>query len=220
MRKFVLGLALLLAVSAAAFANTPADEDVTFRNWSAVYDFSRTATLIGNDLNGVDITANPSATIDAYITADVTGWLYNTNDELYFLTKGFEDNINVRVPAGVVPNWDDVTLFLQIEGRSTTSNNNYLVTYTVPWTGDGVFALGVDDITAMYVNGTQKNFSDELNASAIDFRLLNIGGSFVGLNLSDKKMTTGFFDLPEPSTYAYGIMGLASLLGLRRRIRK
>ena len=231
MRKLILGIALLLAVSAAAFANSPGSDEVTIKDWTLKRNQNPngTAVLTGNELNGTDISINSGKTLrPTMTTTNVSDWLYNVNDGLDVLFLGFNShNVATNIQEDPDdPAWNDKYFEFKITGVDPETNDTLMVFHkSTPdnlWTGDGVYHLDAGTIFSTYVNNREQYFGDErfLAVNRIELNLVDDGGAVIKVSGEGDPVRIGFFDLPEPSTYAYGVMGLASLIGLRRRVRK
>ncbi len=224
MKKFILGLALLIAVSAAAFANTPADEGVSIR-WKDIYEIM---PLKNADGTGFDIyTTDPSKQHDYmfYLNSSVQGWLFDMNeDTVYMVFKDFDSiRDNVNPPAA-----EEGEKMLQFQISANDPNTVQLVAmYRQPWKGSGVYAFGPEQLLGVqgYDYRTKEDFLVDIYNEPISVRTMALNITDANqvpalIDVTGNPASVRFLNLPEPSTYAYGIMGLASLLGLRRRIRK
>ena len=232
MKKIVSILAIVFALSAAVFANSPGSEDVRINGWELKKNMGNpagTAVLTDNELNGVDIDINPGKTMRAFmLTSSVDNWLYNVNEEMHLLFLGF-DSHDVSTNIGEDPSdpeWNDKYIHFKIYGVDQDTGESLMVYHMSPsddlWTGDGVYHLNTSTIFDTYIGNGSQPFGGErtLVVNKVEVQLLNVGGSYIRVGDAGDTLRVGFLDLPEPSTYAYGIMGLASIIGLRRRIRK
>lgn len=226
MKKIIFGLALLIAISAAAFANSPADDNVSI-TWK---DNLFTAPIQNIPGSGFDLVFSkihddtPGDMGYMFSGENVQNWLFDPNkDNMYLAFKNF-DMIHW---GDSLDNTDNIYLAVQVgshdpQGTGITTS----VMYYVPWSGSGVYTITPDDVYQMYYYNYKTReeldyISDPFNVDSMQISHSSPSGLvYLYLDRNHENSQFRYLDLPEPSTYAYGIMGLVSLMGLKRRIRK
>ena len=220
MKKIVFILALA-ALCGAAFANNVSDPGVTLTGWD-YYSTSAPADFVSlADGKGFAVTAAGYNLDTGFAAYDVSGWVFDENE-----------SINVKIT--------------EVSGMSSAGNQYVAVVpyfvgdtyvevhlfYAKPYTGVGEYTFTASDIQTVDDPQYAAWFAATRTESAgktpyavilavgdydpvttdIFFNTFDVGGRF--------SATFGKTVVPEPTAIAYGLVGLAPLFGLKRRIRK
>ncbi len=166
---------------------------------------------------------------DACFSTGSVNWLYNPNMPIFVRINGFVNLVEDSEPSiPVIPdqpvvkslkalseNEDASVRYLNLYLAADNDENDY-AEYNVVWTGNGVYKLTPEDLI-------DSSISEETNISYAEF-LFHTGNynvmQVVPLTYGTVEIMTEYSEVPEPATYAYGVMGLISVFGLRRRIKK
>ena len=217
MKKLFFVLALI-ALCGAAFANNISDPEVTLTGWRYNYRLSN-----GNGSDDVsDLGDGKGFTVTADVTADysigyftnylnggcISGWVFDENEP-----------ITLTILESDIVAEDDALVSVKVWSYMYS----YYI-YTKPYTGAGEYVFTAEDITAVFGN------VDSLNGLApgqIDIYVgtgnvpattyLPAGGKFTATFAKVDKPETV---VPEPASAAYALLGLGSLMGIKRRIKK
>ncbi len=201
MKKLISVLALAALVCGAAFA------DFTMSDWSMVVaNGAVTVTDYAPAGFDVDVEAIDSVAIFGFHNRNVSGWLFDGNEPFTVTLSGFEDN-DFNVP-------DDCSLWLRIE------NGGSYAECALPWVGNGTYTF--ENFGGNFVDGFEVSYVQILGGNGnYDLVLMNEGATGrVTFALGTPEEETPETAVPEPATAAYGIMGLASLMGMKKRFGK
>ncbi len=211
MKKLIAVLALSAVACTAAFA------DISVSDWNASYPAS-----------GLTISDYAPAGFDAYLSetsnkvafgfnsSNVSDWLYNKNEPVILTVENFGEN-DFSATDGVISisiadaNWDNV------------------VCYNLPWLGNGTYTFAPQNIKPASsfgsLEGLEVNAVDMFVRSDDTLLRLNPGGAgritlALGEPIPDPEPDTPETELPEPMSAAYAVMGLGSLIGMKKRFVK
>ena len=212
--KRVLTTLALLALAGAAFAATINDPGVTAYGWHQgddpdvmVYDLE--------DDNGFTSPCDEYGSVAFYMSS-ADGWIFDPNETVTvsvfedfgrYMSAGREiENVYVYVGAAYMD-------------PTSMSDRPSMVIYRAPYDGPG-------DYTLSLFSNTGISDGDPLNT--VMFALADESGNlYYSLDMPAYSTLTVRFnaekpetDVPEPATCAYALMGLGSLLGIKRKIRK
>ena len=240
MKKFMFfAIALVMVCSAFAMADSIAND------WQPAGDYNNIEMESSSeDAVGAFIFRESDSYLwEARGTFDPS-WMYNANDTLSISVDGFNNAVFAQIRQ-MYPQYDfqtnpvgiKLTLLdengepasvgtANIQGGFFTNGTYEFVgdsvtlgdySATVNWSDDLegveigglVFSLGDDDITWDMAFMTQTGISPK---SLLTDGTLNISAS---VKTADEETV-----VPEPATYAYALMGLGSLMGIKRRIKK
>ncbi len=215
MKKLISVLAVFAIVCGAASA------DVTMADWlmwsdqdfDLVDTYTEDYAPAGFDIDTTGVDWGTSFYCES---SNVGGWLYNGNDSFTITFEGFEDEDFV---------WDDEAFpgFLRV--LVTNWEDDACVEYGLPWEGPGTYTFTAEDITSP---------DDLLEGKSVDMFTFDGFNAEFGYSLSilsgaDGRITVSVDTwepetpetvVPEPACAAYGITGLVSLIGIKRRIKK
>ena len=201
MKKLLLVFALC-ALSASSFA------DVSITDWKFLF---KSGSLNIGDLSPAGFefgfTDSPNTYLPAFRSNNVSGWVFDENDTIAIDVDGFE---------GVGESQSLIFMF--------GVNGKYVV-YTAPYTGAGTYEFCSDDIA--YNDGVA---DDNAIANVLFYVGKRLEGTAAGVNylpadcsgsvrvyVGGKRPETV---VPEPASVAYGVFGLLSAVGLRRKLKK
>ncbi|MBP5738472.1 MAG: hypothetical protein J6X38_05260 [Abditibacteriota bacterium] len=203
MKKLIFTFALI-AVAAASFAAGLSDPSTSMTGWT---DWGWSGGNISDLADGrgfsVDLTSAPAGTaLDkirgvTFISFNVSGWVYDDNESIVA-----EIDENFAEADGSY----SVSLIVDANGKGAL--------YDTTYTGPGTYVF-TEALTA----------AANMNGLAVTDIWFSLG--------ADKPMTSGDYLtvrfktgddeeqlVPEPASVAYGITGLVSLMGIKRRIKK
>ena len=212
-------IALLILAASAAFATTPNDSGVTVGNW-----------LHSDNLRVSDLEDDNGFTVDT-----TTGYVLGFGDGDYAgplaMFMGSADGwladpnpINVTViedfSAEQLPSFGG-NLYVTIFGAPSMDSDDAIM-YAAPYGGPGDYTLEIVNVFGDIEEG------DELSAMFFGIANFDSDGTYLtGLMMPVDKTFTVRFNaekpetvVPEPATYAYALMGLGSVIGIKRRIKK
>ena len=143
-----------------------------------------------------------------FYSGNVSGWVYDEGDSFTVSVSGFGDLLTYKEYEGATP---------KINVHLRTANGEW-VRFRTYWNGDGTYVFDDSNLRQRYGRG-------EVTRVSIDFRLgsalyhvtENTTGSVQFLVPDEEQPQT---EVLEPATVAYGLMGLGSLAGIKRRIKK
>ena len=208
MKKLIAVLALSAVACAAAFA------DISVSDWNASYPAS-----------GLTITDYAPAGFDAYLSetsskvvfgfhsSNVSDWLYNKNEPVILTVENFGEN-DFSATDGVI----SISI--------ADANWRNTVIYTLPWAGNGTYTFAPQNIKESScmgsLEGLEVNAVDMFVRSDDTLLRLNPGGAGrITLALGEpEEDPTHETELPEPMSAAYAVMGLGSLIGMKKRFVK
>ena len=198
-------IALLVLAATAAFANTPNDPEVTIESW-----YCPTGAALVTDLDDDNgFAALSFDDIYAVFGAMSQGWHFNSNDTTINVTveEDFFDDILSQNP--------DMTYTIMFAAGPSDDVESG-VFYTCDFAGSGDYILTRDSYNGL----VEGDLMDEVS-------LWIANENYSSLTLPAGKTLTVRFNkpqqetvVPEPATYAYALMGLGSLIGIKRRIKK
>ena len=140
-----------------------------------------------------------------FYSDNVSGWLYNGNDSFTVTFEGFRDRDFYPSPGALTVYVDD--------------GSRNAVCYMVPWSGNGAYTFTAEDVFPGWNTGDS---IEGLEVGRVEVFLEHVkwtprtyGRVTVALNTPEEET-----EVPEPATAAYALMGLGSLAGIKRRIKK
>ncbi len=214
MKKLIFILALTALASASFAAVSITDWEVYC--WDAARYGSDESFMRDAEPNGFDFYMNP----DDYLTyqdasfrsSNISGWVYDEDGEFTVTVTGFED---ISLNGGV----NGISVILHNENRDT---QGYLAEYTGAGkykfnsgNANKYFELSTGDVVAdmAVVFG---RFNSPTNGSYAFFSENTVGSLYVTFGDEEQPET----EVPEPGVCAYVLTGIATLTGIKRRIRK
>ena len=231
MKKVLYCLVIALLAVNSAFAFTATD-------WMT-FDEVNTGVISDYAGNGFafDPTGAETYAPEAYFYSDnVNGWIYDEGENIYTVFTGF-DKFSTE---GIELTSDDRFVRLSASFNSAekdgSGESKYwgYANYAKPWTGEGEYVFTPADLEysyySSYYDGQQFIPWDGEGAEVTYTSVSFLADGYYGsgdcyLFLTDDTKGTFRFGrdntvVPEPATYAYALMGLASAFGLKRRIKK
>ena len=236
---------ITFAIAILAICSVAAMADSTAVNWKPAGDYN-SIFLFNFGNNGIFAFRDESSELwGAEASMDPT-WLYNANDELHISVSGFNDEMFAmlrQVYSDIDFQNNDVGITLTLldgngepvsvgnasvkggfftNGEYVFSGSNVSLNgqdYNVNWTdavdentevGGIIFSLADGDIA--WCKGIMQQTSTPQSVLLID-QALTLSGYVVDGPDAET-------EVPEPATFAYGIMGLASLMGMKKRFGK
>ena len=206
---FILALA---ALCGAAFANNISDPEVMLTDWHEMG--MRADVIISDHDNGKGFTAEeyyiPSRSVH-FGTQNIVGWVFDENEPIC---------LTIEESDAVAD--DDMSLNLVV----WFNDDDDCIYYRKPYTGVGEYVFTTADVFADFTTITPADAygqsPDELefdiyNPETDDAAYLPAGGKFTATFAKVDKPETV---VPEPASAAYALLGLGSLLGIKRRIKK
>ena len=201
-------LLYILAVSVLASC---AFADFTATDW--VWDAPYTDDYFVTDYAPAGFTVGPSYYAETFwynfyaISDNVGGWLYNVNDSFTVTFDGFGDNDFSSADGSLAFYVSDVF------------QKNW-VCYRVPWSGNGAYTFTAEDIFPEWnegdsIEGLEVGRIDIWVEDPVKWTPRASGRVTVSLNTTEEET-----EVPEPACAAYGVAGLVSLIGMKRRIKK
>jgi hypothetical protein len=222
MKKLISVLAIAALAMSAAFAAYDVDWEGNNRQYiENGDDLGFFALFEDNDFSG--------DTLDFALHGESVGdeWLLNPNDELTLFINGLDDmdwsfagyvawgddgiqleinatkgDMDFDVPVELV---DHVDFYNLPDGFTLTGQD--LIDWGVP------NGAGINGITLYIVNG-------EADYNSYDGMPVYMFGTLTMYEEEQPEEPDEDTEVPEPATYAYAAMGLVSVLGLKRRIKK
>ncbi|MBO7392951.1 MAG: hypothetical protein J6U98_01965 [Abditibacteriota bacterium] len=245
MKKLIISAIAIFAVcSAAAMADSTAVNWVPYGDSSSMmYDFNGTFVFAGPgaEIWGAQASLAPEWLYNPNDTLSIgiNGFDETMFDTIRDATAGAVDLTNNEVGMVVkLMNGDNVVstgTFSVVGGFF--SNGTYDITgntasfggddYNVAWTNsvapgtliDGIaFSLSDGDIASVKQMMTDPYLSAMIGMRIVPTMLTEQGALFVTGSVIDGPEAET--EVPEPATFAYGIMGLASLMGMKKRFGK
>ncbi len=244
MKKLIVAVSAVICLCSAVFAETVTDNlDIT---WSLPEGTYKNINISVDETTGSTVFAFPDETSYLYVLdGKINGdpWLYNSNDVLSLSVVGFRGmktysatnqmilgmisapvTIDFHTTDGVVYSGTTANIpfsaFISTTGYSFTDATAVVndTNFAITWKDGKAPAMGavINDITL--------NLPDELANSFLTsnggMRKMLVGRTgplqITGTTLTREKVV----DIPEPASFAYGIMGIVSLLGIKSRIKK
>ena len=228
MKKLIAILAVLAIACGAAFADFDLDWSGNNGVTNNADDNGFSVTLSNNDVSrGLD------KSYDGLVNP-ADSWLLNPNDELtlsidgiqnmdwsgydpYFPTNGWGgDGVGLYVWIGDPYDYNSPVMSYEIplEVGDYTSFESFLEN-GVTFTGQDLMDAMRADLAGRSVYGVQVNIVNS-KSTANDAGTLTANLKVTPYVEEPEEET----EVPEPATYAYAAMGLMSVLGMKRRIRK
>ncbi len=219
MKKVFMIIALVCLAVSSAFAATVTD----WQTWDAddvLTDYiSDLETSTGFVLNVPEEMEGATDAFD-FISRSVDGWLFDPNKPVSVNVTGL-DSLQL---ASYLPTDTVSMLCIQLYD---SNDMDHVMLYGKDITGDGVYAFTDDDFITF---DGDAEFDSDVHIGGVDVYIYDAsGGSHYTLYAVPGSNASVEFlfdeeedpiDVPEPATYAYGALGLVSLLGMKRRIRK
>ena len=216
--KKVLFILSLIALASASFAAVSIT-DWGVCNWDTFNYDSDEPFIRDAEPNGFDF--NRSSDTNLYRNANfgsknVSGWVYDEDDVFTVTLTGFEDIL----PASFgMDNVDNVIVELCKNGKSAN------IRYAGDYIGAGTYVFDFDNVFSVYNDFGTGDAVDEIY---ITLGHVSSGGNgYVHANTTPNTYGSVRFmmgrpetEVPEPGTIAYALMGLGSLAGIKRRIKK
>ena len=139
----------------------------------------------------------------------VSGWVYDEDEGFNITIEGFEG------ADKKVDGFDGDSIQVQL-GRGVLITAIYQTT----WNGDGTYFFDKDNLTYSYrTEGDILNVFVRLLIDDHEYQFADNATGSVQFALG-KPAPQPETEVPEPGVCAYGALGLVSLLGMKRRIRK
>ena len=206
MKKLISVLALAALVCGAAFA------DVTMTDWEP-FVYGSTLSITDYEPAGFDVELSEwvnSAALDVE-THNVSGWLYDPNVPITVTLSGFDNDAFIAS--------DNTWLMLEI----LNWDEDRYADYELPFTGNGTYTFTSDNMSydeEYPLDGTEVTYVSfcVYDKDVSDDAHINPGTSgrvTIAFGTPEEETV-----VPEPATAAYALMGLGSLVGIKRRIRK
>ena len=195
-------IVLFILAASAAFAGGLNDDDVTVGAWMAP---SVTVSGLPDDKGFAVETERNKHTL---VLGDrVSGWLYNPNE-----------TIDVFIDEDIFgDNYTTGNYYIYLAGMSGGNINT--PAFTAPYYGPGSYTLSLGDLPELETGSV-------LDTINIYFARKD-GNRYAAVTFPNAGNMTFRFKpkaeepvVPEPAAYAYAAMGLVSVLGMKRRIRK
>ena len=198
--KKVLIVLLVLATSA-AFAARFEDAAVV---WNAVDEGIALSYLDGG--NGFTAVSEKNYSVCSFL-GTASNWVFDSN----------ETTVSVSVTDDFFADLD-----LDEEYSITLMDSGYNVVYAAPYNGSGDYTLNLIDAGDISDNSHLPGAM--LGLFVVDYENITIGNTTVIPEGGTFSVRFGAKNeepvVPEPATYAYGITGLVSVIGIKRKIRK
>ncbi len=208
MKKIIAVFALAALVCGAAFA------DVTMTNWEPL-DYNGNLSVTDYGSAGFDVELPDGVNSEGFDvdTYDVSGWLFDPNETITVTLSGFDNDAFIAS--------DNSWLTIDIGNYE----DDYFGEYKLPWTGNGTYTFTADDIQYAdeVLEGTEITY---VNIYGWDY---NDADGCVYINPGASGRVTVVFGVPEeeegtvvpePGVCAYALMGLGSLVGMKKRFVK
>ncbi|MBQ7525533.1 MAG: PEP-CTERM sorting domain-containing protein [Abditibacteriota bacterium] len=208
MKKLIFVLAVSVMVCGAAFA------DVTMTDWEPLV-YGSTLSITDYEPAGFDVELSEwenAAHLDVE-TYNVSGWLYDPNAPITVTISGFDNDAFIAS--------DNTWLMLDVMNW----DEDRYADYELPFTGNGTYTFTSDNMPYYDedypLDGIEVTYADIYiyDRDARDTAQIIPGASgrvTFTVGTPEEEETV----VPEPATYAYALMGLGSLAGIKRRIRK
>ena len=225
--KKVLFVIAVIALTSAVFA------DVSITDWT----YMNGRTFWTNDgaiedsgsagfefAKSEDFYSNSWRSMMSFVSNNVSGWTYDENGTFTVGVEGFEDLY--------FEDERDVDTVYVILWRKNEADA--MAAYSLPYTGDGDYLFGPEsfakgrgvsgDVATIQIGlGTEADGGGFLPGivnsgpewDSARYTAYTSGGMWLG-GRPERPET----ELPEPAAYAYGVTGLVSACGIKRRIRK
>ena len=216
--KKVLFILSLIALASASFAAVSIT-DWGVCNWDTFNYDSDEPFMRDAEPNGFDF--NRSSDTNLYRNADfgsknVSGWVYDEDDVFTVTLTGFEDIY--MPPVFGMDNVDNV--IVEFRNKSKSANIRYAGDYI----GAGTYGFDFDNVFSVY-NGF--GTGDAVDEIYIVLGHAYSSGTYSFANTTPNTYGSARFmmgrpetEVPEPGTIAYALVGLGSLAGIKRRIKK
>ena len=207
--------ALLILAASAAFANTPGDPGVTLTGWTPESTIAAVAYDL-DDNNGFQAYTDYGEGYGAYAifsATSVDGWLFNPNDTMII------DINNDFVTPEILAESRVVDCFASV----FVGDDEHYAEFSVEYNEPGIYALTVTENDGLNPGDVIKYASFYLGGHRADG-----DGTYALLMPSRRNISAKFYSseqdeetvVPEPATAAYALLGLGSLIGVKRRIKK
>ena len=214
MKRVLITLALL-ALAGAAFAATINDPSVTAENWSA-FNFHINCSDLTDD-NGFTAstdTVDGGGGAGVMFQGRVSGWLFDPNESIN--VSVFDDFFGEE--SLFDSDMEECSILFSVGNMDTYASAQYIA----PYTGSGDYTLEFVDAMGLSDGDEIKFVSFILGTYDEEEQVTKILGLpanstiTVRFNSSERPETV----VPEPTAIAYGLVGLAPLFGLKKRMRK
>ena len=220
MKKIVFILALA-ALCGAAFANNVSDPGVTLRGWDYFSSSAPAGFVSLADGKGFAVTATREGLYSGFTAYNVSGWVFDENESI---------NVKITEASGMSSVGNQCVAVIPYFDGDTYEEVHLF--YAKPYTGVGEYTFTVSDIQtnddpdeAAWFVATRTESAGKTpyefilavgdydpDEGYIYFNTFDVGGRF--------SATFGKTVVPEPTSAAYALLGLGSLLGIKRKIRK
>ena len=211
-------IALMILAASAAFANTPSDSGVTVEGWRSWGEVNSIPVSDLADNNGFTANTinmhNPLG--DDYVTevgfqAEASGWLFDPNESVTITV--IEDFSDEQISSF------DGNFYISLQGIPLGYETGpfYMTLYTGPgdYTLELVNDFGLEEGSEL--SDVYFGIADFDNDAGYYNSLMIPAGKTLTVRFGSEQPETV---VPEPATCAYALMGLGSLLGIKRKIRK
>ena len=211
--KKVLFILSLIALASAAFADLPITDWRVYTSGGYKGD---DAIIRDAEPNGFDFDRRSDADTTYFTnfrSGEVFDWVYDESDVFTITLTGFED-----VYPGEGNNLSSLIVELY------NSNDGAAIVYASEYGGAGTYVFDFDNAVA-----ARKDFGPGYDVERIYIALgeTNASGRYTFANTTPNTYGSVRFmmgrpetEVPEPGTIAYALMGLGSLAGIKRRIKK
>ena len=198
---YILAVSVLASCAFADFTATDWVWDAPYTDDYFVTDYAPAGFAVESSYYNPD----PGSFGFHFYSDNVSGWLYNGNDSFTVTFEGFLDR-------DFDPSYGALIVYVDDGFRNA-------VCYMVPWSGNGAYTFTAEDIVPGWNTGDS---IEGLEVGCVEVFLEHVkwtprtyGRVTVALNTPEEET-----EVPEPATAAYALMGLGSLAGIKRRIKK
>ncbi len=158
-----------------------------------------------------------------FYTESVDGWVYDRNEPIYTVYTGFE---NLYTTDGFTLYSDEKAVTLDVMFMSSESQSYWgYAKYGKLWAGAGEYAFTPDDLFEFYVYPSGwdgvNNVVSYISTGIVADGYFGSGTPYMYLG-GDGTFRFGREEtvVPDPAACAYGVLGLVSVFGIKRRLRK
>ncbi|MBP5737521.1 MAG: hypothetical protein J6X38_00335 [Abditibacteriota bacterium] len=199
---YILAVSVLASCAFADFTATDWVWDAPYTDDYFVTDYAPAGFTVGPSYY-----ADPGPSVFDFRSDNVSCWLYNGNDSFTVTFEGFRDN-DFNSSHGTLS-------FIVRDGSWDNC-----VWYRVPWSGNGAYTFTAEDIFPEWnegdsIEGLEVGRIDIWVEDTVKWTPRASGRVTVSLNTTEEET-----EVPEPACAAYGVAGLVSLIGMKRRIKK
>ncbi len=222
-KKALMIIALVCLIASSAFAVSITDWETWFSN-NPIREYVSDLNPAGFVVD-IPLTANAMGSVDI-VSNNVADWIFDENASVPVKITGFD---NMRMIYEVVSDADarnegepvNIVREKELYVYYGFGNSDGLpLLYGITFYGDGVYSLKPSDF--LEGDGTPSDYHG-MPVTRVDAMIT--GSNLIMYAIPGTKGSVEFFpedetEVPEPAACAYGALGLVSLLGMKRRIRK